>query len=255
MSPSFHINPKAVVTVLFCVWAVLWSGNVIQDILLASIESQQEIWDRKVWLLDVDFEQSVYTWLSTLLLAFASVIAFVLSAFQSDTGKKFKLQWRAVATILLLMSMDEMLSFHERLGGVVKGVISTSGMFTFAWVIPGIFAVAVIGILFIPFLRSLPRAIALGIFGAGAVFVTGAIGMELFGGWLVSGAPVGTGPYLSPLYRFATSVEEGLEALGVIILIRTLLLQASLYAPEIFKSSEASTLAPALKPHFEVRAN
>lgn len=254
MSPSFHINRKVVLTVLLSVWFALWAAAALQEVGLILIESTTEVWDRRIWLLDVNFEASLYTWFSTLLLALSGLIALVLATFQGGPGKKFKTQWQMVGGLLLFLSMDEMLSFHERLNGLVDKVVSTSGIFAFSWVIPAIVLVGGVAVLFIPFLRSLPFVIARGIFLAGAVFVMGAVGMEMMGAGIVS-TVAGEGSqhnYDLPVYRFVALLEEGLEVLGVLILIRTLLLQAALYVPDLFDAPV--TAGPGFDPQPQLAA-
>lgn len=244
MPSSFRINSKLVLYVLLSVWFVLWSANGIQDIMLATSYATD-----KIWMLDVDSEDSIYTWFSGLLLAFAAMIAFVLASCQREDGKTFAKQWAMMGGILLLMSMDEMLSFHEKLSSVLHGALSTSGLFAFAWVIPGIALVGAVAVLFWPFLRSLPFTIARGIFVAGAVFVMGALGLEMLAGLVVSGA--GPEVYASPLYRGLAGIEEGLEGLGVILLIRTLLAQAALYVPAVFAARPPASVLR-LTPQFQM---
>lgn len=248
MAQFYTIKKNKIVNFLFCSWLGLWSANVVQDIVIWASGTSE-----KIWVLDVDSENSIYTWFSTLLLGLAALIAFSLASHKAEQNNTFRKQWVIVGIILLIMSMDEMLSFHEHLSGLLRRALSTSGVFTFAWVIPAIFIVVIIGLMFWPFMRSLPSHIARGIFLAGAVFVTGAIGMEMVAGLYISES--GTrDAFRSPIYRFLTSIEEGLEVIGVIILIRTLLMQAELYFPPLFKAAEQPTQKPSVQARYHVNA-
>ena len=69
------------------------------------------------------------------------------------------------------------------------------------------------GLLFVPFLIGLPRATALRLLLAAAVYVGGALGLEL-----VNGAVLAT-ERTSPLYLTLVCLEETLEVTGVLLAI------------------------------------
>ncbi|WP_281827258.1 hypothetical protein [Jannaschia rubra] len=223
------VRPKTVLSALFIAWLVLWSASVLQDLFLVLTG-----FDRKIWLLDVDFEGSIYTWFSTLLLAFAAVLAFVLASWRGEGDRGFARQWATIGAILLLLSMDESLSFHERLSGILGGVVTTTGIFKFAWVIPALALVAIVAILFLPFLRQLPRRVAGTMVAAGAVFVAGAVGMEMVAGQYVTGEE-SEEIFVSLSYRLMANIEEGLEVLGVLLVIKAFLMQARMLYPDFFR--------------------
>jgi hypothetical protein len=229
-----------IVIVLLGVWFVLCAGNAVQHFVILSTGTAE-----KVWVLDVDFEASFYTWFSVLMLGFAAVISFGLAAYKGDLSRPRSKEWTAIGLILLVMSVDEMLSFHEHLSHLVRSVMSTSGIFTFSWVIPALFVVGLITILLWSLLRSLPVNVGLGIIASGVVFLTGAVGMEMVAGQIISESESRILAFESAPYRVVSSVEEALEGLGVIILIRTLLVQAQLYVPSLFAAPVAAMRAQA----------
>lgn len=85
-----------------------------------------------------------------------------------------------------------------------------------------------VGILFAPFLRRLPRAIFLRFLTAGLLFVGGAFGLELVGGHYVSSLGFG-----SSQYRIASSAEECLEIAGLTLFASTLLSLIARRAPKL----------------------
>jgi len=115
-------------------WLLLWCGSIVQDLVIFATGSEE-----KIWLLDVDSEDSLFTWLSTILLFLSSLLAFVLASNGNDAP-----QWRGIGAILLAMSVDEMASLHEKLSGVLSSLLTTSGPFFFAWVIPAAVLVLVV---------------------------------------------------------------------------------------------------------------
>ena len=206
--------PVRPLSFLLLVWAVLIGASLFQD--LTGMTG-----DSRVWLLDVDFEGGFYTWFSQLMLAAAGVLLL-------DTGHKVRpgdrfmgTQWMILGGLFLLLSVDEALSFHERLTEPLGDALDTGGLLTFAWVIPAAIICVIGFVAFIPFLRRLPARVRNLMILSAVLFLSGAIGMEMLGGKMMSdhGGDVTVLPY-----RLATTAEEGLEGLGVLLFIYSLLL-------------------------------
>ncbi|MGC5585116.1 hypothetical protein [Ornithinimicrobium sp. W1665] len=179
-------------------------------------------------LFDADVEDSFPTWFQGMQLAFAGFLSW---AWRKSDAAGLRWGWSVLAALLIVMSLDELISLHEELIGPLQNAFDiNSGPLFFAWVIPGVIAAAIFAFAMIPFLRQLPRVTAVRLIVAGAVFVTGAAGMELVGGQVVT--TIGTGS----TYRLTTIAEESLEMVGTFLVIRTLLLHFSL--------SNSSPVAP-----------
>lgn len=211
---------------LFTIWAIFWLSSVVQDVLIFT-----KIQSEKIWMLDVDVERGFYTWLSTVLLAIAGLIAATLSS-----GSHGRLQWRLIAAILFLMSIDEMVGLHEKLSAHLEG---GSGPFFFAWVVPASIAGAVVALLLLPFVLRLPRRVGVLIILSGAIFVMGAIGFEMMSGDYLSAQQDQDLALATPIYRFFANAEEGLEGIGVLLLMLALLRRASQVFPTTFPDDPA----------------
>src|SRR5262245_59924411 len=90
----------------------------------------------------------------------------------------------------------------------------TAGAFHYAWVIPYGIGTFVFGLAFLRFLLRLPRRTASWFATGGAVFVSGAIGMEMVGGALVE-----QGGAKGWSYWGEQTVEEVLEMTGVLLFL------------------------------------
>ena len=110
-----------------------------------------------------------------------------------------------------------MLMIHERLIEPMNALLNISGALQYAWVIPYGFCVLVFGGIYLRFLSKLPARTAIFFALAGAIFVSGAIGLEMAGGW--SQELHGTA---SISYILIQSFEEIFEIVGVIIFIYAL---------------------------------
>jgi hypothetical protein len=118
--------------------------------------------------------------------------------------------WRALALIFWLLSLDEMASLHEWTARPLRELLQASGLFHFTWVVVGGLFVLVLARVYLHFLFALPRKTGLLFVAAAALYVSGAIVMEMVGGQLYE--LYGNG---SSQYVFETVVEESLEILGV----------------------------------------
>ena len=200
---------------LLVVWAALIGANLVQD--LSGAQG-----DARIWLLDVDVERSLYTWFSQLMLAGAAVLLL-------DTGNRVLPRDRLtgrylifLGCVFILLSIDEALALHELLSSRVKGVVGVASPYLmFAWVIPA-GVLCLVGLAAsVPFLRRLPVRVRTLMLLSAALFLGGAIGMEMVGGKIFHdhGEDVTVLPY-----RLAVAVEEGLEGLGVLLFIYSILL-------------------------------
>ncbi len=164
------------------------------------------------WLLrqlfDVDQENNLPTWYSGFLLLVATALLWLCARQRKAVGDRWSVQWLALSGGFLLMSLDEVAGVHETINSVI----------VMTWAIPAVFLVLVLGLAFVPFLLQLPRRTALHFSLAGAIYIAGAVGVEIFGNSLSVQNLRDT-----LQYDMATLVEEALEMLGVILFIRALL--------------------------------
>jgi hypothetical protein len=126
--------------------------------------------------------------------------------------------WRGLSAIFVYLSMDENASIPTMMDGRLRDAFHLTGIFHYVWVFP----VAVLLLIFLaiyrPFLLDLPANLRRWLIVAGGVFVAGAMGMEMVGGLYASAN--GTE---SLTYYLIVTVEEMLEALGLVIFIYGLL--------------------------------
>ncbi len=182
-------------------------------------------------------EQNLPTYFSAMQLALASSILFLIALRRRAERARDARPWLVLAIGFALMSMDEIVSLHEMLVNVSRRAFGIEGvsLFHFAWVIPALFLVAVLGLYFIGFLRRLPARTRRLFILSGAMFVGGAVGLEMLGGLYHSTHPAL--PKLGTDSRFAydifTVVEEGLELLGVTVFVFALLDYCARYLGEV----------------------
>lgn len=168
---------------------------------------------------DLNREGNVPTWFSITLLLLAALVAAVVAVLRR-TRSRGALRWGVFAAVLATLSLDEGAGLHEhflnRVGSEALGDAAT-GLLLHAWVLPGIFIGAALLVGHLRLARDLPGRLRVRFVLAAAVFFGGALGLESLGALVLdrSGDALG--------YVVVTTLEEGAELAGVILLLYTLL--------------------------------
>jgi hypothetical protein len=170
------------------------------------------------WLIrgmfDLDEEQSFGTWFSSISLLLAALILLQHAKNLDLAQQPMVVAWRILGFGFCLLSIDEVVGMHESLNTAIE----------MSWAIPGAVIAALVGIIYIPFLLHLPVKTRWLFILSGALYIGGAVGVELLT------EPFEEEDLLDTLaYNLTTLVEEGLEMSGVVLFIRTLLLRVTVH--------------------------
>jgi hypothetical protein len=155
--------------------------------------------------LSLSYEANVPTWYISALLLLCSLALVECGAAARRRGERYARHWLYLAGVFALMSLDETAQFHEHLYLLVDG----SGIFYFSWVIPGAAIAALVALAFLRFWLALPEPTRRRFAIAGAIYLTGALVMELPLGYWTERA--GSDNLVYGLIDF---VEETLELTG-----------------------------------------
>lgn len=160
--------------------------------------------------LSPSFEGNLPTWLSSSLLLACAVAAGAIA----QRGGPWRRHWWFMCGLATYMSIDEAAELHEHLGGHIEA----GGLLYFDWVIPAAVIVTALVIAFVPFIRALPAATRNRLVLAGAIYVGGALVMELpLGWWTEQHGTEGFG------YAIIDWVEETMEMVGATLAFAALL--------------------------------
>ncbi len=162
---------------------------------------------------NLDAEMNVPTWYSSALFALCGLLVLQVAAREETASRRRK--WRFLAGALFVCSIDDIAAMHEMLVDPVRSLLHTRGLFHFAWVVPGILLVAFLAGYVGPLFLRLPSPVRRTFFLAAAVFLGGAIGLEMAGGAYV--ALHGPNHFA---YSLLAHLEELLELLGPILFIK-----------------------------------
>ena len=166
-------------------------------------------------LVSVGGENNIPTWYSSSALLLASFLITVIAFAKKATDDKYAIHWKALAIIFLCLSIDEAASLHEALGDVLFRFFPTKGYLYYIWVIPGMIFVLAVVLANVRFLSHLPAKTRYQFLTAGAVFIIGAIGLEMV-------AASYEDMYDSMGLAILTAAEEFTEMMGIVIFIYAL---------------------------------
>lgn len=202
----------------------LWITLVILVLFSSIGQGARFLFDRDhllgfVPLFRLNAERNVPTLFEALLMLGASMLLGVIAAWAKDRHDRDTAAWGLLSLGFLAMAVDELWSIHETLNRPMREWLGGEnlGLLHFAWVLPALCLMAMLGVVFAGFLSRLPSPFARRFMLAGAVFVGGAVGVEMIGGVVYEAF----GPNL--IYEVATTCEEAMEMAGIILFIDALL--------------------------------
>ncbi len=149
--------------------------------------------------------------------------------------------WFVLAAGLFYFCIDELVQIHEKLSDPMRDTFGLTGVFYFGWVVPAIAALIALLPICVIFTRRLePRARSLFML-ATFLYLGGAIGVEMFGGFVAESSG-----FDDPWYVAAATIEESAEIAGILGLMYALLteLRIEAVAADLALTSGAPGLTP-----------
>ena len=206
-------TPKTLAVLLALPVATLLIINLTLGLLLFTGVDRESGIIQFLRFFDFNDEGTVANWYNSLLLGFVCWQAAHAWLQCDRTQRGCRAGWIGLAIVFFYMSMDEALGVHESSSEALREYFNTGGLFYWAWVIPGLVATLVLALVFAPFVLRLPSRTRNLIFLAGFIYVAGAIGCEMIGGFFFErdGASV--------ISDLASITEEVLEMSALILMI------------------------------------
>ena len=209
---TIPLTPRLIRTLLTVVTAGLFAAHCIVQVGIYGFGA------KKHWLesLNMDRELNLPTLFSSALLLMA---ALLMQRLGQSSDRLVTQDWRLLSKIFIFLALDEALQIHEIL--IIPGLrYQVHPALASTWVVPyAVFALILLW-RFRHFLGSISRATASRLLRSGAVYIGGAIGMEMIGSFAVRSSLI---RLHSLWYGAITGLEEALELLGIILLIDALL--------------------------------
>lgn len=215
---KFNLRTSKVLRILFIGIVLLLIGNLIAVyVRFQTMGMENKISRLIIKMLDFNLEANLPTFMSTLLLLGNGIILALIGRSYKKLGQKFW-HWLGLSAIFVFLAFDEMIQIHEQLRAPMEAMFNTTGLLYFAWFIPYVAITIVIAIAYFKFMMRLPKKILKLFIIAGILYVGGAVGMEMLGGWHaeVHGEKTVT-------YALMYSFEEFLEMSGAAVFMYALL--------------------------------
>lgn len=165
----------------------------------------------------LDREMNAPAWFSASLLLLCSLRLIGLAEQMAEERHPFARRWAVIGGVFFYVALDESVSIHERSIVPLREALGTGGIFYFAWVIPGLLLVLGLAVYTLPAVMSLPGPGRNAVIAAACLYVGGALGVEMIGGWWADRS--GTD---SMAYMLITWVEESLEIAGTVVFLHAL---------------------------------
>lgn len=195
-------SPQGPLLIAACATALL----IVVDLAIRSYHEYVDPVPALRMVFNVGAESNLAAWWNSTLLLSVAGMAVLAAMLTGPSARPGRPTWLALAAATAWLSIDESVQVHERLAGVGKEWADGLGVSvpTYAWVLPGA-AMALAGVLAaVLWARRLPRDQRVGLLGALAVYISGALVVEGFNGWARrQGAEA--------VYAVGTSLEEAME--------------------------------------------
>lgn len=204
---------RRVATILVTVLIVLAAAGICAEYARYILDVKSHLID----LFSLTEEKNFPTWWSSFLLATCSIVLGTIAAMKSRSTGEFGRHWTVLAAIFCYLSIDEFVEIHEWLS-VLPGLGHLHGIFYYGWVIPAAFVVAAFALSYSRFLFHLPMSTRVKVALAGALYVGGALGVEL-----VLGLWTETHDELNFVWTMIGAVEESMEIMGSSLFLYALL--------------------------------
>jgi hypothetical protein len=217
MARNIVVTPMKITLYLLGIVAILLLANFVVIYIRFVLGLQFEF----IKTFYFNSEANIPSFYSASAILFSAILLFLIGNLGSEREKGQSTSWKLLGYIFTFLAIDEFVSIHENLTGMIRNLIGNvgNGYLHYAWIIP---YVAVFGSVFVYLLRfffRLPAATKCKFMMAGILFIGGAVGMEMLSGRY---------EYLHGRegdlnYAMLVTAEELIEMVGIIVFIYALL--------------------------------
>ncbi len=212
---SLVVRPKRVLGTILLLWVPLLALSVGGQLYLYVFGGTHTRVPKR---LNVDSELTPASWFQSMLLLSCAVLLALAALAAYRTKTRYVGHWIFLSLAFVYISIDEAAAIHELSISYLHDWLNTSGIFFFAWVIPAIILVSVMGVFYLSFLGHLSKHVRTLFLCAAAAYLGGALGGDLIGGYWFD-RHGGT----NLTYALMTQVEETLETTGAALLVYAVL--------------------------------
>jgi len=165
---------------------------------------------------NLDVERSIPSYYNLVLWLFCIILISFITYYKKKDQASYQ-YWLGMLVLFVYLSIDEYISIHETLSPIAHHVVNPSGLFYYTWVVFYFVVLVILGLIYLRFMISLPAKTRNLFIIALLLFISGAIGVEMFEGRYVE--MYGETPFF---YLFFVTLEETLEMAGLVVFIYAL---------------------------------
>ena len=210
------LDPKDIRTRMLILVATLAVLHIQQLILYFMINDPNKF--DFIRLLDFDYEGNLPSIYSMLAILCCSLTLFLIANAKKQADQPFQFHWLLLGWVFLFLSIDEGAAVHEEIGDLTELFVDASGFLYFPWVIPYVTMVVVLTAFYFRFLLHLPKPTLIRFIIAAGLFLTGAVGIEIF-----SAREADINGTETILYSALYTMEEICEMVAMVIFLHALL--------------------------------
>jgi hypothetical protein len=243
---KLSISPKKVALILTIIVLSLTAAHILGQYYKNFVGNDAFLL-KIVDKVDLDGESNnLPNWYQSSALLFSSFLLAIIAVVKKAEEDANVRHWAFLALTFVYLSLDELVSIHEQATVPLRHAFDLHGVFYLSWVIPAAILLAVFLVLYLKFLWRLPSDTRWLLIAAGAIYVFGAVGVEMIDAKFLELHEVrimdsaATGSVIFQ-YALMTAVEEFFEMAGIVTFIYALL---SYIVPE----AVSTQLSPTTKP-------
>ena len=223
---KLNLQPNLVCKILLVIVMILIFANLLSHA-GTFILNQHSDTHYSGRLFRLDEESNLPTFYSAFSLGICSILLAIIAFHKQKNNSSYTKHWKFLSLLFFCLAIDEIAMMHEILS-VLRGPLNAGGLFYFTWVIPAFIFLLVFVVVFISFLQSLPPRVRTLFMLSGFIYVGGALGVEMIGGY--HSQLYGENNFT---YGMITTVEESLEMMGILVFIYSLLFYLQNYLTKI----------------------
>ncbi len=212
---AFNLN-RVPIILYAAVFLIVLLG-IVQQVFVTYVGVETPLKDLRHFSLD--HETNLGAWFSSMVMLCIAGLAGLIGVMERHSKQPQNwLYWMGLSVGFLYMSVDENIGIHEITINPLRTAFDLSGPLYFAWVIPGMILVAMLGLVYLRFLVRLPRRFAVLFVISGTIYLSGALGFEMLGAMFA-----GSVGYDALGYKIFYTLEETCELVGLTTFLSALL--------------------------------
>lgn len=228
------LSAKQIALILLVVVVLLTAASITGQYYKIYGITGDPVWLKVIDKFDLDIEANNFpTWYQSATLLLSAFLLATVALIRKNLGDTDSRYWIILSAVFAYLSMDESVAIHEQFTLPLRDQFHFEGFWYLSWVIPAIIFLLIFFVSYLKFLFRLSARVRFYLIASGAVYIFGAVAMEMLGGkflFLFETEMTGTNAFI---YAVLTDVEEFFEMLGILLFIFTLFdyLQGEAFLP------------------------